>query len=245
MREIKSAVSSGRMVILAGEMEVIYEGRTSSWLGRGERLLIIKQDRSVLIHRPFGYEPVNWQPPGSHIDISAENDKLVITSTRVTPPELLRIIVSKISHIYSVGLRDEADFQIHAREEDMKRAIILEPGLIEEGFRVVESERKVKGGFIDILGVDKDGGLVVVEIKRERVGDTDLEQLIRYATHIEQEFGSRPRKVIVAPMLSMSAARKAKMLGVEFIQLSPRRAREILIRKKGLDRFFSEAGQKS
>ncbi|MEM1923446.1 MAG: endonuclease NucS, partial [Nitrososphaerota archaeon] len=73
VREIMLAVSAGRFVVVLGEMEVVYEGRSLSWLGKGERLVIIKQDKSVLVHRPTGYEPVNWQPSGSHIEAWTED----------------------------------------------------------------------------------------------------------------------------------------------------------------------------
>ncbi len=237
--QIKSAITAGRLVAIVGEMEVFYEGRSISWLGSGERLLVIKQDRSVLVHRPTGYEPTNWQPAGSHIDVWSEEGKLVIVSKRTSPPETLKIIISRILNLSSFGLRDEAEFQIHAREEDMKQAIIAEPSIIEDGFRVVESERKTKSGYIDILGVDRDGRLVVIEIKREKADVGDVEQLVRYSAQIEEEFGSKPRQMIVAPLLSSRAARKARILGVEFRQLSPRKAQEIIRRRKGLDRFLS------
>lgn len=240
LREIKSAVTAGQLIILVGEMSVHYEGRSVSWLGRGERILIIKQDRSVLVHRPRGYEAINWQPPGSHIETWTENDSLIIASSRTSPPEKLKISISKILQLYCLKLKDDATFQIHAREEDMKLAIMEEPSIIEDGFAVIESERRVRDGFIDILGLDRSGRLVVVEIKREKADTTDIDQLLRYSSQIEEEFGSKPRQIIVAPLMTTKATRKARMLGVEFRRLSPRTAQTILKKRKGLDRFLSD-----
>ena len=59
--KIRDGLRSKSLVILVGLMEVFYEGRAASSLGEGERLLIVKQDGSMLVHRPMGYEPVNWQ----------------------------------------------------------------------------------------------------------------------------------------------------------------------------------------
>ena len=70
--KIREGIRSGSLIVLMGLMEVYYEGRAASSLGPGERLLIIKQDGSLLVHRPTGYEPVNWQPPGSKIEIFLE-----------------------------------------------------------------------------------------------------------------------------------------------------------------------------
>jgi len=239
LQELRNAVAAGEMIILVGEMTVEYDGRSFSWLGTGERVLLIKQDRSVIVHRPTGSEAVNWQPPGSHIDALEENSKLVIVSSRASPPEKLKITISRISHFHRLKLRDEAEFHMHAREEDMQQAILEEPGLIEEGFVIVEVERKVLDGFIDVLGRDRDGRLVVVEIKREKADTQDIDQVLRYSAQIEEEFGARPRQIVVAPLMTAKAAQKARMLGVEFRRLSPRRAQEILKKRKGLDRFLS------
>ena len=65
---IRMAIRSKEFLVIVGRMEVNYEGRASSTLGSGDRVLMIKPDGSVLIHRPTGYEPVNWQPPGSKIE---------------------------------------------------------------------------------------------------------------------------------------------------------------------------------
>ena len=62
---VKSGISHKKIVIIAGRCTVEYEGRASSSLGSGERLVILKPDGSALVHRPKDYSPVNWQPPGS------------------------------------------------------------------------------------------------------------------------------------------------------------------------------------
>ena len=61
---VKKAIASRKMLILVGSCRVNYKGRASSKLESGERVLIIKEDGSILVHRSKGYEPINWQPPG-------------------------------------------------------------------------------------------------------------------------------------------------------------------------------------
>ncbi|RLG02887.1 MAG: hypothetical protein DRN54_03790 [Thaumarchaeota archaeon] len=63
--KIREGLRSKSLVILVGLMEVYYEGRAASSLGAGERLLIVKQDGSMLVHRPMGYEPgSSWSRRG-------------------------------------------------------------------------------------------------------------------------------------------------------------------------------------
>jgi RecB family endonuclease NucS len=63
---LREGIRSRSLMVLVGLMEVFYEGRASSSLGEGERLLIIKQDGSVLIHRPTGRLAVTLIQPTSH-----------------------------------------------------------------------------------------------------------------------------------------------------------------------------------
>ena len=63
----KKSIMNKYTLVIIGSCKVIYEGRASSTLGYGERIVILKQDGSTLIHRPTGYKPVNWQPSGASI----------------------------------------------------------------------------------------------------------------------------------------------------------------------------------
>ena len=71
---IEKAFAQRRTLIVAGACEVNYAGRASSTLESGERILIIKADGSLLVHRPVGYEPVNWQPAGSVFHVQVKDD---------------------------------------------------------------------------------------------------------------------------------------------------------------------------
>lgn len=237
--KVRAALRAGEMILVVGSMEVYYEGRASSTLSLGERLLMVKQDGSVLIHRPTGYEPVNWQPPGSKIEVNVEKGKLVVEARRVRPREVLRVVFEEVREVFSFKLVDVGEFAMHATEEEMKRAILMEPSLIEEGFRPVEAERKVgEAGFIDVFGADSEGNLVVVEIKRRNAAPEDVRQLVRYVESVERELGRRPRAIIAAPGVQRSAIREMEAHGVEFRCLTPRKCAEILRRGRGLERFL-------
>src|SRR3972149_7784617 len=73
---IQKAFAQRRTLIVAGNCRVRYSGRASSTLEPGERLLIIKADGALLVHRPVGYEPVNWQPAGSVFHVQTKADEL-------------------------------------------------------------------------------------------------------------------------------------------------------------------------
>ncbi len=54
---VEKAFQGRKTLIVAGDCHVHYAGRANSTLENGERLLIIKSDGSLLVHRPTGYEP--------------------------------------------------------------------------------------------------------------------------------------------------------------------------------------------
>lgn len=237
--KLREGIRSRSLIILVGLMEVFYEGRASSSLGEGERLLLIKQDGSVLVHRPTGYEPVNWQPPGSLVSVVMKNDALLIEARRLNPEEILRIIVKRVYSLETHKLEDLAEFAMYATEEEMKRAILLRPSLIEEGFKPIEDERRAgRSGFMDIFGVDSSGNLVVVEIKRKNATPEDVRQLVSYVKEIEKELGRRPRMILVAPGVKKSTSRELAAYGIEFRCLSPKICSEILRRGRGLKEFL-------
>ena len=93
---IKSVLLERKVVILVGNCWVDYQGRASSRLEAGERIIIIKEDGSILVHRPWGYEPINWQPTGCMIQTRTEGEILRVRATRRKPSESVTIFFDKI-----------------------------------------------------------------------------------------------------------------------------------------------------
>lgn len=64
---IEQAIRDRNVIVVFGTCVVSYEGRAASYLDRGPRLIVIKRDRSILVHQSTKREPINWQPPGATI----------------------------------------------------------------------------------------------------------------------------------------------------------------------------------
>jgi len=178
---LMEGISKHLTVILVGEFNVNYEGRAASTLDFGERILIIKRDGAVLVHRADGYEPVNWQPGGGIINAVLDEDTLILRAIRKAPRETLKLSFRKIKALMLLKLKDTSRFYLYASEEEMRKAILTKPELIED------YEKKVKPGFIDVYGVDSKGRLVVIEIKRVSAGRDAVLQLARYIESLKKE----------------------------------------------------------
>jgi len=239
---IEKAFAQRRTLIVAGTCHVHYVGRARSTLELGERLLIIKSDGSLLVHRPVGYEPVNWQPAGSIFHVQVKDDELEVHGIRQKPRESVRVTFNQIYMVSSLNLSDSGDFLLHASEDDMHRAILLKPELLEEGFKPISWEKKVEPGFVDIYGEDKNGKLVIVEVKRKTASKEAALQLAKYIEPIKAKVNREVRAVLVAPSLGKDVQRLLVTLGLEYKALDPKVCAEVLKKTENskLERFFDQ-----
>lgn len=242
---IEKAFAQRRTLIVAGKCSVDYSGRANSTLNVGERLLIIKGDGSLLVHRPVGYEPVNWQPAGSIFHVQKKSEAIEIHGIRQKPRESVKVIFTDILMLSSINLVDSGEFHLHASEEDMHKAILLKPSLLEEGFKPISYEKKVEPGFVDVYGVDKNGKLVVVEVKRKTAGKEAVLQLARYIESIKTKADRELRGVLAAPSLGKDVQRLLVTLGLEFRALDPVKCAAVLRKTETtrLETFFNDDKQ--
>ena len=227
---VRKAISAQRNIILVGNCRVDYRGRASSKLEIGERILIVKEDGSVMVHRSRGYDPVNWQPPGCVFHSALHNNDLMFKAIRQKPREVLTVFFDHIMLLYVAHLVDEGEFSLYATEEDMRKAILLNPSLIEEGLKPISYEKKVEPGFIDVYGIDQSGRMVVIEIKRKRAGKDAALQLAKYVESLRSLVSREIRGILVAPQISKGVQELLVMLKLDFKLLDPKKCSEMMRR---------------
>ena len=233
--EITKSVEGRKLVVLIATCTVSYSGRTGSQLGEGDRLIVLKQDGCVLIHRGRDYHPINWQPSGCVIQAALEGGSLVVKAVRPSPLESLSIVVKEVQFLGAFDLQDEAEFLLHASEDDMQRAIILQPDIVEPGLKIMDFEKKIPPGFVDVYASDLDGNTVVIEIKKDPAGLPAIKQLAEYLKHLPPPLGKHLRPMIVAPALAKGSQPLLAKMGIEFKQLSLQKCAEILQKQPKAD----------
>lgn len=227
---LEAAFRSRKLALIIGDCRVDYEGRASSILDWGERITLIKQDGSVMVHRPFGYEPVNWQPPKCLLKVIRENSSaLTVTAYRSQPKETISIEFREISVTATGELADSGEFSLHVTEEQMKQAILVAPDLVERGLRPLEQEKSLRdAGFTDIYAEDARGNLVVVELKRNPATKDAVMQLQRYLETLRKKLNRPLRGIVVAPEFRKSARPLLESLKLEYVQLAPEKCFAVL-----------------
>lgn len=239
-KAVKAGISRHRTVVLAGECSVEYEGRASSKLGQGDRVVLFKPDGSALVHRPRDYSPVNWQPAGSLFRTRLTKEGMTVRVYRRKENEALEVTFTRLSLVAVLSLVDAAEFSLYASEKDMQEAILFKPEILEEGFRPMTKEMPVDPGFIDIIGYDGENRLVVVEIKRVKASKGAVRQLKKYMTVMDLDESRPVRAILVAPELAKGADKLLKEYGYEFKPLTPQMCSDVLREKrnKPLTAFF-------
>jgi RecB family endonuclease NucS len=226
---LEKAFRARSLALVIGNCKVDYEGRASSTLEWGERITIVKQDGSVLVHRPTGYEPVNWQPPKCVVKVKLIDSGLVVSASRSQPRENVSIEFQEISLTATGSLADSGEFALHVTEEQMKQAILTAPDLVETGLKPLQQEKSLgEAGFTDIFGEDKNGKLVVVEIKRNAASKDAVMQLERYLDTLRKKVNRPLRGIVVAPELRKSAQPLLDSLKLEYVRLAPEKCFSVL-----------------
>jgi RecB family endonuclease NucS len=219
---VETGLDGEMMVTVFGRCRVDYDGRASSTLDSGDRLVILKPDGTVLVHTEEGQQPVNWQPPDCTQEVTV-TDGLEIHSHRETPTEELVVTFEFVAHVVAYDVTDEHELSLRGTEADMRERILSDPSLLEEGFEPRATERETPAGAVDIYGTDSDDNAVVVELKRRRVGPDAVSQLNRYVQALTRDLHAEKtvRGILVAPSVTDRAQHLLERHGLEFVPLQP------------------------
>ena len=173
---------------------VAYSGRLNAHLPLATRLLMFKEDGSVLIHSDGGsYKPLNWMSPPCVTDAIEVDDEQreagVIEQWRVThakTADILVISVHDIHHDSSHELGIDPGLIKDGVEADLQKLSAAHIEVYGDGFSLVRREYFTAIGPVDILARDANGETVAIEIKRR--GDIDgVEQLARYLEYLRRD----------------------------------------------------------
>ena len=239
INRLRKAIVNKELVVFFADCEIEYEGRGRSKIGRGERLIIIKPDGTIIVHRPSGREPVNWQPPGTSITISEKNNVIILRSARVSPHEILRIFIYEVIDLISHKLCDSAEFIMWMDEKEMRNVLASHLELIRKNLKLIDVEYGVPSGYIDILARDSEGNLFVIEIKRVTAQINAVIQLERYVNDLRNiNPGVKVYGILVAPSINKKAMSELMKRDFIFKRITPMQCYKIHKKIKGISKFI-------
>ncbi len=217
------ALERNEVIMLFCRCTVRYSGKAESYLERGDRIILLKADKTLLVHQPEGNNPINYMKAGTEHSLVIEHGTLWLRSKNPDNKDFMDVEIHIVHSFQSHKLEDGATIDVKGTEKDMSDMLASSPHMIEEGFVPVSREEQTVYGFIDVLGVDKQGVLTVIECKRIRAELSAVTQLRRYVEKLRASKGltGKIRGIIAAPAITGNAEQMLKDWGFEYKLINP------------------------
>ena len=198
------------MRLVIAKCSVDYAGRLSSHLPLATRLLVLKNDGSILVHSDSGsYKPLNWMNPPCSIVVEQPSDEAaefgVTEVWRVQQKksdDVLLISIHEVVAELAHDLGDDPGLIKDGVEAHLQELLAERLHLAGEGLTLIRREYMTAIGPVDILAGHAEGGTVAIELKRR--GEIDgVEQLTRYLELLN-------RDPLLSPVRGIFAAQEIK-----------------------------------
>jgi RecB family endonuclease NucS len=204
--------------LIVARCEVTYTGRLHAYLPESTRLLMLKEDGSVLVHADAGgYKPLNWMTPPTAIE---EGDgTLVVRKRQGKTEDRLEIRLHEVLSDVEHDMGEAAALEKDGVEAHLQVELAAQPEALGEPLRLVRREWPTEVGPVDLMCRDEDGGWVAVEIKR--VGTIEaVEQLTRYLDFIRVDPAKAAcRGILAAQAVKPQAATLAESRGIRWVEV--------------------------
>lgn len=214
------------MRLVIASCTVDYQGRLDAHLPLATRLLLVKADGSVSIHSDGGaYKPLNWMTPPC--TLAEEPARWTVSNAK---GELLRIDIQQIHADVFHDLGADPGLTKDGVEAHLQELLAGNPGVLEDGLRLVRREYPTDIGPVDLLCRGLDGqplairlerdptlAYVAVEVKR-RAGVDAVDQLSRYLERLNLDGRLRPvRGILAAQVIAPQAKVLAESRGIRCV----------------------------
>ncbi len=219
---LNDALKRNETIVFGCRCSIRYSGRAESHLAEGDRIIMVKGDKTLLVHQPQGNNPINYMKANTAHSMNINEGKLVLKSTNGLLKENMYTTISRIHFFNSHKLEDGQIIMVQGTEADMANMLYKNPDMIEKGFTPVSQEEQTKYGFIDVMGIDKEGTLTIVECKRFQAELAAVTQLRRYVEKIMVSKGiSKVKGIIAAPKITPNAKQMLEDWGFSFVSVKP------------------------
>jgi len=207
--------------LVVARCEVVYTGRLDALLPEATRLLVLKEDGSVLVHADSGgYKPQNWMTPPTVIEETGDPLERIVVRKRAGKTEDrldIRIVEVLSDVVHDMG--EAAALEKDGVERDLQEALAAAPDMLEPELRLVRREWPTDIGPVDLMCRSTDGEWVAVEIKR--LGTIDaVEQLTRYLERIRLDPARAGcRGLLAAQRIKPQARTLAESRGIGWVEV--------------------------
>jgi endonuclease len=204
--------------LIVARCEVRYSGRLSAYLPESTRLLIFKDDGSVLVHADAGgYKPLNWMTPPTVFEEG--EDTLVVRKRAGKSEDRLEIRLLEVLSDVTHEMGEAAALQKDGVERELQEELAAQPAALGEELHLVRREWPTDLGPVDLMCRDEESGWVAVEVKRV-AGIDAVEQLSRYLERIQVDTARAGcRGILAAQRFRRQAVTLAEARGIRCVEV--------------------------
>lgn len=186
------------MRLVVARCQVDYAGRLTAHLPMANRVIMVKNDGSVLVHSDGGsYKPLNWMSPPCKVTEGVNDEGAVEWTVVGKDDDTLRILIEEVHADSFHELGHDPGLQKDGVEKHLQELLAEHPATLADGLTLVRREYPTAIGPVDLMCRDAAGASVAVEIKRR--GEIDgVEQLTRYLELLNRDPKLRPVRGIFA-----------------------------------------------
>lgn len=218
---INKDLSEKKLIIILCSCRIEYWGRSRSVIERGHRIIVVKQDSTLLVHSIEGFKPVNWMgEPAETVAQTTDDGCILLYSQRTKKPfEEMKIVIDEIIDYRSyVGLEDKEKLSLTHTEKDLQDYLAKNPKIIHPDFRLICTEKDTPLGFFDLYGKINDK-YVVVELKVETAGLPAALQIKRYRDWLREQIPDA-EGILVAPKITPNALNLLKKEKIDYRKIN-------------------------
>jgi hypothetical protein len=204
--------------LIVARCEVVYTGRLTAFLPESTRLVMVKEDGSVLVHADAGgYKPLNWMTPPTVVE--EEPGLLVVRKRAGRSEDRLEIRLVEVLSDVEHEMGEAAPLEKDGVEAHLQELLAGSPDALGEPLRLVRREWPTDVGPVDLMCRDEDGGWVAVEVKRIAEIDS-VEQLSRYLERIRLDPARADcRGILAAQRVKPQAATLAEARDIRCVEI--------------------------
>ncbi|NHJ48787.1 MAG: DUF91 domain-containing protein, partial [Asgard group archaeon] len=145
--------------------------------------------------------------------------------------ETLEIFFTEIYQATIYNASDSATLSIYGSESDLSDYLFNHPEIISQDFQPTSREYETPFGFIDIRGVDKQGNIVIIEVKKQAATLADAHQLKRYVEYFVEQEKVSVKGILVAKdfsskVMNIIEANNLEAVAINWLEIFPALANE-------------------
>lgn len=174
------------MKILNADCTAIYSGRGDTFLDRGVRAIIVKDDGSVSIHNELSNKPLNYMNKANFSETTDQNGfkEWIFESRKESLIITLYNVLSET--IFKLDGENDPGLLKDGTEKHLQEWLFNNPHTVKEDFISVKREFETGHGPVDLLMLDGEGNPVAVEVKRA-ANMSSVDQCRRYRDSLNDE----------------------------------------------------------